>query len=160
MSWSSYGITFFLALLPISELRGAIPFAYLQGASLPLAAFISLTANILVAPIELFFLEFIHGHLYKWSIYARLFDRFVVKARQKVQREVERYGYVGLALFVGIPLPITGVWTAILGSWILNMDKKKSVLAAAAGALLACIIVCLILGFGLKAFYFLINNFQ
>ena len=64
---------------------------------------------------------------------------------------VERYGYLGIMLFVAIPLPITGAWTGTLGAWILGMDRRKSILAVAAGVVIAGVIVSLVVGLGIGA---------
>jgi uncharacterized membrane protein len=66
------------------------------------------------------------------------------KARHKIHKRVEKYGYIGLMIFVAIPLPLTGVYTATLGSWALGMDKKKSFAYMALGAIISGIIVTLI----------------
>jgi len=97
------------------------------------------------------FLETVHRLLYRWSFYAGIFDRFVAKARAKVHKEVEKYGYLGIMVFVAIPLPITGAWTGTLGAWILGMDRKKTMLAVAGGVAIAGIIVSLVVGLGVEA---------
>ncbi len=151
-------VTIALSFLPISELRGAIPFAVARGAPLLEAAAIAVACNALVGPVALVFLETFHKLLYRWSFYARVFDRFVAKARAKVKEKVERYGYLGIMLFVAIPLPVTGAWTGTLGAWILGMGRRKTMLAVAAGVLIAGAIVSLIVGFGVEALSFLLKR--
>jgi uncharacterized membrane protein len=148
----------FLSLTPISELRGAIPYAVAKGMPLVLAALWCLAWNALAGPLAYIFLNTVHKLLYKWKAYASLFDRFVARAREKVKPSVEKYGYWGLAIFVGVPLPLTGAWTGALGAWILGMDRKKSMLAVAAGVLMACVIVSLVVGLGLGALSFFIKK--
>jgi uncharacterized membrane protein len=143
--------TIALSFLPISELRGAIPFAVARGMPLAEAAVIAIACNALVGPVALVFLETFHKLLYRWTFYAGVFDRFVAKARLKVHAKVERYGYLGIMLFVAIPLPVTGAWTGTLGAWILGMDRRKTMLAVAAGVAIAGIIVSLVVGLGLEA---------
>jgi uncharacterized membrane protein len=143
--------TIALSFLPISELRGAIPFAVARGMPLVEAAVIAIACNALVGPVALVFLETFHKLLYRWTFYAGVFDRFVAKARLKVHAKVERYGYLGIMLFVAIPLPVTGAWTGTLGAWILGMDRRKTMLAVAAGVAIAGIIVSLVVGLGLEA---------
>jgi len=141
----------FLSLTPISELRGAIPFAVANGMSLIPAALWCVAWNALAGPIAYLFLSSVHKFLYRWKPYASFFDRFVERARAKVHASVEQYGYWGLVVFVGIPLPLTGAWTGALGAWILGMDRKKSMLAVAAGVLMAGIVVTLVVGLGVGA---------
>ncbi|PKL25589.1 MAG: ligand-binding protein SH3 [Spirochaetae bacterium HGW-Spirochaetae-3] len=144
-------VTVGLSFLPISELRGAIPFAVARGVPLLEAALVATACNALVAPVAFAFLETFHKLLYRWAFYARTFDRFVAKARAKVHEKVERYGYLGIMLFVAIPLPVTGAWTGTLGAWILGMDRKKTMLAVAAGVAVAGTVVSLVVGLGVEA---------
>ncbi len=147
-----------LAILPISELRGAIPFAVARGMPILEAFFIAVACNALVAPLAFIFLETFHKLFYRWTFYAGLFDRFVERSRHKVHAQVERYGYLGIMLFVAVPLPITGAWTGTLGAWILGLGKRKTMLAVAAGVVISGIIVSLIVGFGVEALGFLIKH--
>lgn len=143
--------TALLAILPISELRGAIPYAAAQGIPLPAALALSVACNALVAPLALLFLSTVHKLLYRWQAYARLFDRFGERVRVKVSGKVERYGYWGLLLFVAVPLPVTGAWTGALGSWILGMDGRKAALFIGLGVLAAGLIVSAVVGLGMGA---------
>lgn len=141
----------FLSLTPISELRGGIPFAVASGIPLLPAALWCVAWNALAAPIAYLFLGTVHKLLYRWKRYADFFDRFVEKARGKVKKEVDKYGYWGILVFVGIPLPFTGAWTGTLGAWILGMDRKKATLAVFGGVLMAGIIVSIVVGLGVGA---------
>jgi uncharacterized membrane protein len=148
--------TMILAMLPISELRGAIPFAYLRGMDIWLAALISVLFNALVVPVVYIFLSSLHTVFYKrWNWYKKLFDKTVVRARAKLQEKVNRYGYWGIMLFVAIPLPVTGAWTGTLGAWVLGLDKKKTMLAVCGGVLIAGAIVTTIvmLGVGMNSLF-------
>ncbi len=151
MNLSSTLFTVLLSFLPISELRGAIPFAVAKGATLVQATLIAVACNALVSPVAFIFLETVHRLLYKWSFYASFFDRFVDKARVKVHAKVEKYGYLGLMIFVAIPLPVTGAWTGTLGGWVLGMNRRKTMLAVGAGVAIAGLIVALVVGLGVEA---------
>ena len=141
--------TILLGLAPISELRGAIPFAYLRGYPLWEAILLGAGANLLVSPLVYLFLTYVHKFLYVWwRFYARIFDHTVVRARTKLGPKVERFGIWGVMFFVGIPLPITGAWTGTLGAWVLGLDRKRSMLAASAGVVISATIVSLILVLG------------
>ena len=147
-----------LSMLPISELRGAIPFLLANKAPV-LFAFLYCTAfNALVAPIAYLFLASVHKLLDRLEWYHNFFERFVEKARHKVQKEVDKYGFLGLMVFVAIPLPITGAYSGTLGAWILGMDKKKSILCVAAGVVIAGIIVTTVAVSGISAFNFLLKK--
>jgi uncharacterized membrane protein len=141
----------FLSLTPISELRGAIPFAVAKGVPLLPAAAWCVAWNAMAGPIAYIFLGTFHKLLYRWPAYASFFDRFVERARGKVHASVEKYGYWGLMVFVAIPLPFTGAWTGVLGSWVLGMERKKAILFVALGVLIAGIVVSLVVGLGIGA---------
>lgn len=148
--------TALFTILPISELRGGLYIALTNGMNPLLAYTFCVVLNCLIAPFLFVFLNTLHKILVKWKFYAKLFDKIVERARHKVKAKVEKYGYWGLALFVAIPLPITGAYTGALGAWILGMDKKKSILVITIGVIIAGIIVttAILLGTSiLKIFY-------
>lgn len=151
----TYLLTVLLSLLPISELRGAIPYAYFNNIPLSMSFFIAVIANIMVGPIAMIFLSTLHKWFYKIAIYKNFFDKTVVRARAKIEEKIKKYGYFGLMLFVAIPLPITGAWTGALGAWILGLDKKKSCIYVALGVLIAGVIVSTILltGVGISSIF-------
>jgi len=141
--------TIFLGVLPISELRGAIPFAYFRGVPLVFASLLGIGANLFVGPIALFFLSFVHRFFYeRWRWYVRIFDKTVSRTRIRLAPKVATLGFLGVILFVGIPLPITGAWTGTLGAWVLGLDRKKSMMAVSLGVLMSGTIVTTIILLG------------
>jgi uncharacterized membrane protein len=150
-------MTLFFSILPISELRGAIPYAVSQGMPLMQAALVAIAANASVPLIAFLFLGSLHRLLYRVAVYRRFFDSIVVRARSKVHEKVEKYGYWGLMLFVAVPLPITGAWTGALGAWVLGLSFRKSFLAIAAGVVIAGVIVAALVmlwGAGAQTIFF------
>jgi len=150
-------LTVALSLLPISELRGAIPFAVLRGVDLVPAALIGTAVNAMVPAIAYIFLSTLHRLFYRIGAYRRFFDRFVEKARGKVQASVVKYGYWGLLAFVALPLPVTGAWTGTLGAWVLGMERRKSMFAIMGGVVVAGVVVTILvaaLGAGAKSIFF------
>jgi uncharacterized membrane protein len=147
-------------MLPISELRGAVPYMMLR-CGLPWYAALAYCAffNALAGPIALAFLSSVHGLLYRVSWYRSLFDRFVERKRGKVQAAVDRYGWIGLMAFVAIPFPLTGAWTGALGGWLLGIKTRRILLATTAGVAIAGIIVTAVVQFGIGAFGFLLGNY-
>ena len=137
----TYLLTALLGIVPVSELRGAIPFAYFNGVPLWLSAVIGVLSNALVPFMGFVFLATLHRLLDRWDFYHRLFEKTVERARNKVGEKVRKYGLLGLMLFVAIPLPITGAWTGTIGAWVLGLDRKKSILFILLGVLTAGIIV-------------------
>jgi uncharacterized membrane protein len=142
--------TAFFSFLPISELRGAIPFAMTnQFHKIPWywAYSYAVILNALVAPACWLFLSTLHKIFYgsspekgiRW--YKKTFDRFVERARKKLKGGVEKWGWLGIAVFVAIPLPMTGAWTGTLGAWVLGFSKGRTLLAVILGVAVAGAIV-------------------
>ena len=151
-------VTVFLALLPISELRGAIPFALAKGYPLYLVYPLCVSVNALVGPIGFLFLSTVHSWMNRLAWYHRLVNPFIERARIKVEEKVRRYGYWGIMLFVAIPLPITGAYTGTLGAWILGLGKRRTMLAVLAGVMIAGVIVSLVSVLGLETFDLFIKH--
>jgi uncharacterized membrane protein len=147
-----------LSLLPISELRGGIPYAMAVGAPWWLAFLYCTAVNALAGPIALLFLNSVHALLYRVTAYKAFFDRFVERARAKVKEPVDKYGYWGLMVFVAIPFPLTGAWTGALGGWFLGMDRRKTMLFVALGVLVAGVVVTLVATLGIGALSFFLKK--
>jgi uncharacterized membrane protein len=162
---------FILTLLPIFELRLTIPLGILSGSMhLPLFGNIlgfgmpwqvvfavCVIANALVTIPIFFFLDFFHHRFLHIGFYRRISDFFIARMQKKsreLKPQIDKYGYIALALFVGVPLPMTGAWSGALIAWLLGLDRKKSFVAITAGVLIAGIIVTLITLFGLGIFRF------
>ena len=141
-----------LSLLPIAELRGGIPYAMANGISLPVAYFVCVASNMLVIPIVFLFLDTLHHQFYKIRPYRWIFDKWVDRTREKAEKNVSKWGYWGVMLFVAIPLPVTGAYTGALAAWLLKLDKKRSFWYLALGVVIAGIIVSIATVTGLKAF--------
>ncbi len=143
-----------LSMLPISEIRGALPFAFFNKIPFYFAFPISLLFNFLVSFLVFFFLDTINHYLLKITFYKKIFTKFADNAKNKIYEKFSKYEYLGLTLFVGIPLPVTGIWTGILGAWILQLERKKVYISLFFGVLIAGIIVSIILYLGLYSFKF------
>ena len=145
-------------MVPLIELRGAIPVAYAfhqvdPNFNIPLSYIIIAIGNMLPVP----FIYFFARRILEWGKDKKVIGRFFTwclqkgeKGGQKLQEKAGRGLYWALLLFVGIPLPGTGAWTGTLAASILDMDFKKSILAVIGGVVLASVIVGVlcILGFG------------
>jgi uncharacterized membrane protein len=146
-----------LAFMPISELRGAIPFAIANNIPWYWAYPFAATLNALVAPVCWIFLATLHKLLYgtepekgvRW--YRNFFDRFVERARKKLSGGVEKWGWLGIAVFVAIPLPLTGAWTGTLGAWVLGISRKRTMLAVVLGVITAGAVVSAVIMLGIGA---------
>jgi len=150
--------TAILTILPITELRGGLPYALTLGIPWVLAYPYCVLLNFLVAPIAYLFLNSVHKLLCRWQFYSKYFDKLVERARRKLTEKVDRFGFWGVAVFVGIPLPITGVWTGTLGAWILGLSKRKTMLAVLVGVIISGLIVSAVVLLGIEVLDFLIKH--
>jgi len=130
-----------LSTLPISELRGGIPYAVASGTH-PLFAYLGcVLANMLVIPAVYIFLETVHKVFYRIKPYRVVFDLLVLRTKRRAEKKLRRYGYWGVMLFVAIPLPITGAYTGTLAAWLLELDKRRAFWYLTLGVLIAGVIV-------------------
>ena len=148
----------FLSFLPISELRGAIPFAIANGMPWCAAYAMAVFFNALIAPACWIFLSTLHKLFLKMNWYSRFFVRFIGRARDKLSSKVERWGWLGVAVFVAIPLPLTGAWTGTLCAWVLGLSRRKTMLAVIMGVLVSGAIVTAVVHLGLQAFYLFVKT--
>lgn len=149
MAFGKEIIVFVISLLPILELRGGLIAAALLGLD-PLPSYlISIVGNLLPIP----FILLLINKILDWMRNSKHFNKIAQWLDKKVEKhkgQIEKYGYLGLVLFVGIPLPGTGAWTGSLIASVLEMDRKKTFLAVVVGVIMASIIMML-LSFGLLA---------
>ncbi len=142
-----YIIIFIISMLPILELRGGLLAASFLGLPIWQSFLICFIGNILPIPFILWFITPLFGKLKQIKGLRNVVARLEKKAKSK-QEKIENLKYVGLFLFVGIPLPGTGAWTGCLISSLLGLDKKKSLISAICGVVMAGIIM-LILSYGI-----------
>lgn len=135
-------IVFFISLMPILELRGGLIAASLLGVDPIRSYVIAVIANILPVPFILWFINSILDMMRnskRFSSVAKWLDEKVVKHK----KQIETYGFWGMVLFVGTPLPGTGAWTGCLIAAVLNMNRKKAFCAAMIGIFIASILMML-----------------
>lgn len=135
-------IVFIVSLLPILELRGGILVGFLLGMDLLPSFIIAFIGNIIPVPFILMFIKFIFKKLKKTRMKGFI-EKIENKAMSKSD-QVQKYAYLGLFLFVGIPLPGTGAWTGSLIAALLEMDNKKSFGIIVLGVIMAGIIISIL----------------
>lgn len=144
-------LVFIISLMPILELRGGLLAAALLGLD-PLPSYIiSIIGNVLPIPFILLLITKVLSWMKNSKV--KFFNKIANWLDEKVEKnkgQIEKYGYWGLFLFVGIPLPGTGAWTGTLIASVLNMDKKKTFITVLGGVVMASIIM-MILSFGIVA---------
>lgn len=148
-------IVFLVSMVPLIELRGAIPYGVMFGLPLWQTYLIAIVGNMLPVPFIYLFARKILvwgqdkpviGSFFTWCL-----DKGE-KGGKKLQTKAGRGLFWALLLFVGIPLPGTGAWTGTLAASLLNMGLKKSTLACMGGVLLAGCIMGVLSVLGVSAF--------
>lgn len=140
-------IIFIISMMPILELRGGLIAATLLGLEGIPSFIICFLGNIIPVPFILWLITPIFDRMKKTKKLSALVDKLERKAMSK-KEQIEKLQYLGLMLFIGIPLPGTGAWTGCLIAALLNMDKKKAMIASILGVIMAGIIM-MFLSYGL-----------
>ena len=136
---------FFCSMLPIIELRGAIPLAFGLGLPWWQAYLIAVLGNLLPVPFILLLINVV----IKWMANSKVkifnkFANFLLAKVEKNRERIEKYSFWELCLFIAIPLPVTGAWTGSLVAAVIGMKPLKAFISALLGVLLAGAIVTLI----------------
>lgn len=139
-----YIIVFLISMVPLIELRLAVPYGVAMELNVPLVYIISIIGNMLPVPIIYLFAR----KVLLWGKDKKYIGKFFTfciekgeKGGKKLQEKAGRGLFVALMLFVGIPLPGTGAWTGTLAASMLDMDFKQSVIAVLLGVIIAGIIM-------------------
>ncbi len=141
---------FFCSMIPIIELRGAIPMgaafnATLGGMPFWFTYILSVIGNMLPIPFILLFIK----KMIKWMSVSRvkLFNKvanYLLNKVEKKRDKIEKYSFWGVCLFVAIPLPVTGAWTGSLVAAMIDMKFWKALLSCLLGVMIAGVIMTLI----------------
>ena len=141
-----YLIVFLISMVPIVELRGAIPIAFGMNLNKVWAYIICIIGNMLPVPLIYFFAR----KVLLWGKDKKYIGKFFTwclkkgeKGGRKLQAKAGRGLFIALMLFVGIPLPGTGAWTGTLAASFLDMGFKSTVAAVSLGVALAAVIMVL-----------------
>jgi len=137
--------TFVVAMLPVSELRGAIPLAILKlGLSAPEAFLWSVLGNGLAGVLVVLFLEPVSKPLRRLPVFDRFFAWLFERTRRKHTQSFEKYQDVALFVFVAIPLPLTGAWTGAVAAFVFGVEKRSAISMIVLGVIAAGLVVTLV----------------
>ena len=153
--FSKYIIVFIISMIPLIELRGAVPYALFMDLPVLQSYIVAILGNMLPVPFIFFFARKILEWGKDKKVIGKFFTWCLIKGERggrKLQAKAGQGLYVALFLFVGIPLPGTGAWTGTLAASILDMDFKKSVASVMCGVVLAGIIMGLLSIFAINIF--------
>ncbi len=142
-------IVFIVSMIPILELRGGMIIASMYGFNLFQSFALCIIGNVIPIP----FILWLITPIFTWMKQRKLFRNMVEKLEKKAMGKsdkIQKASFWGLLLFVGIPLPGTGAWTGSLIAALLNLDKKRSWLAATLGVILAALIMAVV-SYGIPA---------
>jgi len=138
--------TLLIATLPIGELRAAIPIALEYYQLSVVSAYVwSVIGNMIPPILILLYIGKVSVFLrQKFKFFEKFFSWLFARTRHRFNGHYEKYGMLGLVLFVAIPLPVTGAWTGALAAWLFGLPPKKSLIYIFVGILIAGVIVSLI----------------
>ncbi len=140
-----YVISFLISMVPLVELRGALPYALAAGIPTLNAYILCVVGNMLPVPVIFFFarkvLEWGKDKKYIGGFFTWCLEKGHRGGEKLRQKATDKGLFLALLLFVGIPLPGTGAWTGTLAASILDMDFKQSVIAVMLGVILAAVIM-------------------
>ena len=142
--FQKYLLVLLVSMVPLLELRFAIPYSQLMELPLPASYAVAIVGNMIPVPFIFLFARKILEWGAKKPYIGKLFSWVLVKgehAGQRLKRKAGRGLFIALMLFVGIPIPGTGAWTGTLAASLLDMDFKSSVLAVTLGVLMAGLIM-------------------
>ena len=140
---SPEGAVFIISMIPILELRGGLLAASLLKISAAKALPICIVGNIIPIPFILLFIR----QIFKWMKKTKTFRGLITKLENRAMGksdQIKRYEFLGLLLFVGMPLPGTGAWTGALIASLLEVDIKKSSIAILCGLFMASAIMYIV----------------
>ena len=151
--------TVVLAMLPILELRGALPVALLWPEPLPLwtAYPLAVAGNMLPIPFIIWLLEPATNFLRRWKLGDRFVEWLFARTRRK-GKNIEKFEMWGLVAFVAIPLPVTGAWTGSMAGHIFGLKWYKTLLACFLGVCIAGVIMSVLSVFARGTFEWLFGG--
>lgn len=129
------------SISPFGEAKVGIPYAIFNGVDIYLALVFCFLANVLIFPVMLFFLAYINRYLIRWRFYKKSAIYVARKAKLGAGKNVQKFGFWGLLIFVMVPLPGTGVYAGSIASYLFRIEKKRAFLANTIGIFFSCIIV-------------------
>lgn len=142
-----YLATFIIAMIPIAELRGAIPYAWHRDIPWWQAYLVSVAGNI--TPV--FFILWLLEPVSKWlmensKIFNKFFNWLFNRTRRKLEKKYTIYAELALAIFVAIPLPVTGAWTGSVAAFVFDIPYRKALFWIFIGVLTSGVIVTAVMG--------------
>lgn len=150
MTWLYILQTFLFSLSPLGEGRVGIPMGMINGLNPFLALGIGLAGNLLVYPVFNGLLNAFDRRLWQYRAYKKQSIRMMRRAKKGVGKQIEKYGFWGLMIFVMIPLPFTGAYLGVVAARVLNIQSTKAFKAISIGILISSSIIALLTHLSMK----------
>ncbi len=144
-----------VTMIPALELRASIPwgfFKYAGEVSWPIVVLVCVVANIILGWLVFLVMGPVFNFIRRWGWFDRTIWPILERTQHKIHPFVEKYGELGVALFIGVPLPGSGVYTGAFGSYLLGLNKRKFAIANVIGVLIAAVAVSAVCLFIQKGF--------
>ncbi|MBP3412481.1 MAG: small multi-drug export protein [Oscillospiraceae bacterium] len=151
-----YLITFLISMVPVIELRGAIPYGITAGLEPWLVYPLAAIGNLLPVPFILLFIRKIFQWMKRYEKLGKIATKLEERAASK-SGKVKKSEFIGLLLFVAIPLPGTGAWTGALIAALMDMRLKRAISSIALGVVMAGLIITLVMVMGIHALDFFLG---
>jgi len=129
------------SISPFGEAKIGIPYALLNGVNMYIAFFACFAANVLVFPLMTFFLDVVNRYFFRWYHYKKAAIFVARRAKDGAGKNVAKYGFWGLIIFVLVPIPGTGVYAGTIAGYLFQIDRKQAFLANTIGIFISCLIV-------------------
>ncbi|BFP41371.1 small multi-drug export protein [Muricauda sp. SCSIO 64092] len=129
------------SLSPFGESKVGIPYGIAQGVNSYLVFVTCFLANVLVFPLMMFFLENVNKGLIQWRPYKKAAIWVAKRAKSGTGNKIHRFGFFGLALFVMLPVPGTGVYAGSIAAYLFQIERKKAFIANAIGIFFSSLII-------------------
>ena len=137
-----------LSIAPVSELRGAIIYGSTTELSLMLVVSLAIFFNALVGPLVYLFIHYAVGLFLHIQWFRRFWNHIVVHSQRKLEHSIQKYGTLGMAFFIAVPLPGTGVYTGAIGAYALGFSFRRFFISSIAGVVISGTVVTLLIIFG------------
>lgn len=141
-------LSIILTVVPLIELRGGLPLALINAGKYDVPEILVFIAvvllNILLIFFIFFFLDNLHKFFLNYKSYKKFYEFYLKRMQNRIssfKKKNEKLGILALILFVAVPLPLTGAYSGVFLSWILKMNRKKSIAAISLGVFIAGVLV-------------------
>lgn len=129
------------SISPFGEAKVGIPYAIFNQINIYIAFFLCFFANVLVFPVMAFFLDNINRYFLGWRFYKKSAIYVARKAKLGAGKNLQKYGFWGLLIFVMVPIPGTGVYAGTIAAYLFGIERKRAFLANTIGIFFSCVII-------------------